>query len=101
LDGAIAEERQALRLNPNNDLAHSNLGGVLGGKGDWDGAIVELREAVRLDPKNHLAHYNLGGALEGKGDLKGALVEYRAAHTLNPGDPDYKQAYEGLLKKMK
>jgi Flp pilus assembly protein TadD len=26
LDGAIAELREALRLNPNNDLAHNNLG---------------------------------------------------------------------------
>jgi Tfp pilus assembly protein PilF len=60
-----------------------------------------LRESLRLDPKNHLAHFNLGGALERKGDLQGALIEYRAAHTLDPNDGDYKQAYEGLLKKIK
>jgi Flp pilus assembly protein TadD len=33
-DGAIAEEREALRLNPDNDAAHNNLGLALGKKGD-------------------------------------------------------------------
>ena len=34
-------DREALRLNPNNDMAHVNLGVALGNKGDWDGAIAE------------------------------------------------------------
>ena len=50
LDGAIAEYREALRLNPNDDEAHFNLGVALGKKGDWDGAIAEYREALRLNP---------------------------------------------------
>ena len=33
LDGAIAEYREALRLNPNNDEAHVNLGVALGQQG--------------------------------------------------------------------
>jgi tetratricopeptide (TPR) repeat protein len=49
-DGAIVEEREALRLNPNNELAHYDLGHALGDKGDWDGEIAEEREALRLNP---------------------------------------------------
>ena len=41
MDGAIAEYREALRLNPNNDMAHYNLGLALEHKGDWDGAMAE------------------------------------------------------------
>ncbi len=64
----LAAAREALRLNPNNDLAHDNLGVALGSKGDWDGAIAEYREALRLNPNNDTAHNNLGVALGNKGD---------------------------------
>ena len=51
-DGEIAEEREALRLNPNNDLAHNDLGVALEKKGDRRGALEEYRAAYMLDPKN-------------------------------------------------
>src|SRR5208282_1592848 len=77
LDGQIAEYREALRLNPNNDVLHANLGNALGKKGDWDGQVAEEREALRLNPNNADAHYNLGVALENKGDRDGAMAEER------------------------
>lgn len=100
-DGAIAEYREALRLNPNNDRAHQSLGAALGTKGDLDGAIAEEREALRLNPNNAVAHNDLGMMLEGKGDLEGALDEYRAACTLDPQNSDFKKHYKRLLKKLK
>jgi hypothetical protein len=39
--------------------------------------------------------------LEMKGDHQGALQEYRAACELVPKDPDYREAYERILKKMR
>ena len=61
MDGAVAEYREALRLNPNNAAAHNNLGAALGEKGDWDGAIAEIsfigdimRKALRGAPANLL-----------------------------------------------
>jgi Flp pilus assembly protein TadD len=72
-DGAIAEYREALRLNPNNDVAHFFLGE---------------------------AHNKLGVALEQKGDRQGALEEYRAAHMLDPKNATYKQNYERLLRQV-
>jgi Flp pilus assembly protein TadD len=65
----MAESREALRLNPNNETAHINLGVALGKKGDWDGAIAEGREALRLYEKNESAHVYLGGILAEKGEL--------------------------------
>ncbi len=52
LDGAIAEYREALRLNPKDVVAHINLGVALASKGDMDGEIGEYREALRLNPGN-------------------------------------------------
>jgi Flp pilus assembly protein TadD len=48
----IAEEREALRLNPNNSSAHFCLGFALERKGDRQGALEEYRAAYILDPKN-------------------------------------------------
>ena len=52
LDGAVAEYREALRLDPNIARAHNNLGVVLEQNGDRQGALGEYRAAYMLDPKN-------------------------------------------------
>jgi Flp pilus assembly protein TadD len=52
LDGTIAEEREALRLNPNNAAVHASLGDALEQKGDRAAALTEYRAAATLDPKN-------------------------------------------------
>jgi Flp pilus assembly protein TadD len=41
VDGAIAEYREALRLNPNDDDPHVNLGLALAKKKDSKGAMAE------------------------------------------------------------
>ena len=51
-DGAIAEYREAMRLNPSNDSAHYDLGNAVKEKGALRGAIEEYRAAYMLDPKN-------------------------------------------------
>jgi tetratricopeptide (TPR) repeat protein len=85
-DDGTSAARQAVRLNPNNDLAHSYLGSALGNKGDWDGEIAEEREALRLNPKNEDAHVKLGIAIGNKGDVDGAMAEFREAVRVDPTD---------------
>ena len=63
LEGAIAEYRAALRLNPSHAKAHYNLRVVLQSKRDLEGAIAEYRAALRLNPNDLNAHTNLGVAL--------------------------------------
>jgi tetratricopeptide (TPR) repeat protein len=62
-DGAIAEFREALRLNPNDYSPHYQLAMALANKHDLTGEISELREAVRLNPNSGPAHFALGVAL--------------------------------------
>ena len=50
LDGAIAEYRSALRLNPNFLAAHYNLGSVFQTQGRKAEAKEEFKEVLRLFP---------------------------------------------------
>ncbi len=78
--------REALRPDPNNELARYNLGDALGNKGDSDGEIAEYREALRLNPDSDAAHDLLGNALEKTGDLDGGITEFQEALRLDPND---------------
>ncbi len=123
-DKAVAENREALSLDPNNNVARRNLGILLGNKEVWDraadegraawhvelgdtlyakfdldGAIAEYREALRLYPNDANTHNNLGVALE-EADRWGALEEYHAAYTLDPKNALYKRNYERLLRQV-
>ena len=51
-DAAIAEYREALRLNPGFALAHYNLGDALRLGGDRAAAASEFRDFLRLAPQN-------------------------------------------------
>ena len=100
-DGAEAEYRAAIRLDPQNAEPHVDLGAALGRKGDSDGMMAEEREALRLNPNNAKAHFDLGLVLKHKHRLHEALQEYRAAYELDPKDSKYREAYEHLLKKTR
>ena len=62
-DEAIAEFREAIRLNPDDPAAHMNLGNALYGQGSLAEAIAELRAAIRLKLDDARAHNNLAWAL--------------------------------------
>ena len=80
----IAEFREAIRLKPDDALAHFNLGNALHGSADVRGAIAAYREAIRLKPDYAAAHSNLGNALSSSGDVRGAIAAYREAIRLKP-----------------
>jgi tetratricopeptide (TPR) repeat protein len=82
----MKEEREAMRLTPDDAVAHYDLGNALGDKGDWDGAIKEYGEAIRLKPEFAIAHFNLGLALEHKWDRQSAVAEYCRTLELQPGN---------------
>jgi tetratricopeptide (TPR) repeat protein len=84
VDGAIAEFREAVRLDPKLAGTHYNLGNALLARKDVGGAIAEFREAVRLDPTFAPAHANLGKALSDRGDADEAISACREAIRLDP-----------------
>ncbi len=90
---AVAACREAIRMKPDDALAHLNLGYALGNSGDVRGAIAEYREAIRLKPDYAEAHSNLGNALRGSGDVRGAIAACREAIRLRP---DLAEAHSNL-----
>ena len=56
---AIAHYREALRIDPEYDLAHTNLGLALVSQGKMDEAIAHYEEALRINPELATVHNNL------------------------------------------
>ena len=87
VDEAIAEYREAIRLQPDSVHAWSSLGVLLCEvKHDATAAAEAFRQAIQLDPENGPAHYNLANALQAEGQADEAIAEYREAIRLDPGD---------------
>ena len=59
LDEAIAEFRQAVRLEPGSAQSHWHLGAALAYSGDNVGAVEHLLQSVKLDPSNPQARHDL------------------------------------------
>ena len=64
----IAEDREALRIEPHSAGAHFNLANALLDHGDVDDAVAHYRETLRLDPGFDAARDMLQLALEHRRD---------------------------------
>jgi Flp pilus assembly protein TadD len=82
---AIAQYREATRLNRNDGRAHASLAIALGEAGSLTEAVSHFREAVRCDPNNGRFHFNLAVALAKQGETGEAIAHYAAA--LNAPEP--------------
>ncbi|MBI5644238.1 MAG: tetratricopeptide repeat protein [Deltaproteobacteria bacterium] len=81
---AMAELREAVRLEPDFFLPHYNLASLYQEIGRYDEAIREFKEVLRVDPANAQAVYNLGLSYKAKGMAEEALTEYAKALKLRP-----------------
>jgi spermidine synthase len=92
LDQAIAEFREALRVDPYSAAAHWHLGQALASRAQ-DGAIEHLRRSVELGPDNSASQHDLGMALLRAGQYDEAMDHLRKAL---PSMPDAAVAYNSL-----
>ena len=84
-----AEEclRKALKVDPDYDEAHYNLGYIYRKKGQFALAEQHLRRAIEIDPKYALAYAELGALLAGQEDrIREAIGYLRSAIDLDPND---------------
>jgi tetratricopeptide (TPR) repeat protein len=65
-EACIESAKQALKLNPNSELAYNNIGAGYAGLQKWDLAIENERAALRIKPDFVLARNNLAWALSHK-----------------------------------
>ncbi len=99
-DLALAETefRAALRLDPADPDAHSDLGLVHGMRREFDEAVREAREAVRLAPRRADLERNLGVALSWSGRPAEAIEALRRAMALDPSDAQSRGMIEQLSR---
>lgn len=73
---AESELRLAIRLNPNDALAHQTLGYLLVQEGRFPEGINEMKRARELDPLSPNTQHSLGAAYYFAGQLDEALEEF-------------------------
>jgi tetratricopeptide (TPR) repeat protein len=76
---AIRHYLEGLRIEPNSDKAHFNLGNALLAQGRIDEAINHFSKALRLNPLFAESYNSLGLALMQKGKLEEAILHFRKA----------------------
>ena len=90
---AIAQYREAIRLNPMLPGAHFELAEQLRTSPDAAQnaqAEEEYKAAIRVNQYDAISWRELGGILEAKGDFKTAEEDYRKALALQPKDSEAK-----------
>jgi tetratricopeptide (TPR) repeat protein len=90
---AIAQYREAIRLNPMLPGAHFELAEQL--RTSPDPALnaqaeAEYKAAIQVNQYDELSWRQLGGIAAAKGDFKTAEEDYKKALALQPGDSDAK-----------
>lgn len=98
--GAIAQYREAIKINPKLSGVHLELGDALNNSADTkvkSQAEGEYRLAVQLNPNNERALCRLADIEVERGDSDKALADYTTAAKLAPSDID---AQLGLAKAL-
>ena len=80
----IADESEAIRLDPLQPEYFDNRGLDYAANGDYERAIADYNEAIRLKPQANFLT-NRGDAYNHKGDYDRAIADYDRAIALNPG----------------
>ena len=94
LHTALAEFREAVRLNPQLPEAHEKLGHTYRQAGDLTRAADSLETAVRLDPQDFSAMFELGDVYRLLDRVSQAIRVYLLACRLEPNnfDPHFRLA---------
>ena len=79
--------REVVQHQPQNALAHGNLGSLYAKSGRLAEGIEELQTAVSLDPDDHTALANLGQALTDTGKFDEAIDKLQRSVARAPDDP--------------
>ncbi len=92
-NAAIANFREAVKLNPNYVLAHYFLGNALARTGNFEMAEIHFRNAIQLQPDYAAAYNDLGNTLAAQGNPEEAMTHYKKAAEIKP---DYVEAHINL-----
>ena len=80
----IEHYQKAIQFDPDNALAHNNLGLILSKQAKYAEAMTHYQNAIRIDPNFALAYNGLGVALYKQGQYTEAIKNYRKAIQFDP-----------------
>jgi tetratricopeptide (TPR) repeat protein len=102
-DGAGANFRAAIAIQPDAAGLYFNLAVTYVKRGDLAEAAKWLQKALALDPTWEEAHLYFADALRLTGDLDGAEAEtekwYRKAVARDPANAHYREVLDGIVQK--
>ncbi len=82
----LADDNQAIQLNPQLAKAYNNRGIVYYEQGKYEKALAEYNQAIQLNPKYFEAYCNRGVIYYEQGKYEEALADCNEAIQLNPKD---------------
>jgi tetratricopeptide (TPR) repeat protein len=85
-DQALAEYREATRVDPLDGAAYSAAGAILAAKGALEDAAGEFQKAVDRDPDDPAVLFQLGVVLDLQGKTKEATAAYQKVVKAKPGN---------------
>ena len=86
---ALAQFREAVRLDPRYAAPRILMGNSLLALGRVREAATELERAVKIDPREPAARLELARVYERSGNLAGTVEQFRQLRELAPRDPEY------------
>jgi tetratricopeptide (TPR) repeat protein len=90
--GAVAQYREAVRIDPHLPGAHFELGEAIlkdsMSEGSQQNAQKEFETALAINPSDAKAEAQLGALFSLHGDVAAALSHYQRAAELSPDDPE-------------
>ncbi|MDD3151054.1 MAG: tetratricopeptide repeat protein, partial [Candidatus Gastranaerophilales bacterium] len=78
--------REKISENPENAMAHMNLGVILQKKGDYDAALTSYKTAERIDPSNSNIRLNLGTFYQSQKQYESANSAYDSIIQVYPSN---------------
>ena len=78
--------RHALTIEPNNDVAHAGLAGILLTRGQTDEAIEHYERAIALRPGNAAAHHGLATAFANEHRTDEAIAHWQQSLSILPNN---------------
>ncbi|KAJ0420393.1 hypothetical protein BJY00DRAFT_284221 [Aspergillus carlsbadensis] len=95
---AIDKFTQAIALDSNNHVLHSNRSAVYAAQGEYEKALADAEKAIEIKPDWSKGHQRKGAACRGLGDLLSAHDAYEEALKIEPTNEQAKNGFNAVKR---